>query len=359
MSDLALELRAARPVAPEALRQRVVEIAAHEVAPPAPHRLSLPRIRFRRAALVLVPACLAVAVLGALAHGLATSGSSGSPSLPTALVDRQPVGAPPPRAEDRAAPNAQALSRQARTAEKGLPPAIGLPPSHNRLQDYSASMRLRLDDVDGLSDATLRAMRIARGFGGYVVSVRYDSSDRQERGEAYLTLRVPVERIQNAVLRFSSLGTILDQNIVIRDVQPRVDALERRIVQLRSQIAAVDAQLRNPNVSEADRARLQFRRERLATQLRQAARSRQATIRQAQFATVSLVLTTVKAEKKATPPGRFQRTLDDAGGILLAEAAWTLLVLAVAMPFVLLLALALWGVRAARRLGDRRLLESS
>jgi len=294
-----------------------------------------------------------LAVVGALAHGLATSGGGGGTEVNALRRSGDAAHQPAVRGKDREfSPAVSPLTAQKRAG------ATSLPPSGERLQNYSASMRLRLNDVDGLSDATVKALRIARGLGGYVVSVQYGSSTR-EHGDAYMTLRVPVEHVQRAIVRFSSLGTILQQDVSIQDVQPRVDRLERRIVEFRSQIAAIDAQLGRPGLTEADRARLQFRRQRLARQLRSAVRARQGTIRHAQFATVSVVLTTEKAEKKAAAPSRFERTIDDAGGILLAEAAWTLLILAVVLPFVLLLALAVWGVRAARRFGDRRLLESS
>ncbi len=220
-------------------------------------------------------------------------------------------------------------------------------------------MRIRLRDVDELSDTTVRAMRIARGLGGYVAFVRYDTP-RSEHGDAYLTLRVPVTRAQQAIMRFSSLGRVIGQDIKIADVQPQVDALERRIVELRGRIEAIDVRLRSAGLSEAERARLEFRRGELVRALREATRARATTIRRARFATMSLTLTTAKPEKKeAAPAGRIERTLSDAGGVLVKELAWTLFVLAVVAPFALLAVLAVWGVSAARRLGDRRLLESS
>jgi hypothetical protein len=351
MSELAYELRAARPVAPESVRARVAGIAARE---PEPRRSwSFPRVRVRRAALVLVPACLALAVLGALAGALARSGGSGSERGVAASETVAQLGRPArnvPKSADAAgsALRGTATSRQ---------PSV-LPPSKRRYQDYSASMRIRLDDVDGLSAATQRAMRLARNLGGYVVSVQY-GSEGSKQGEAYLTLRVPVRRVQTAIVRLSGLGTILGQNINIQDLQQQVTALERSIVRLKSDIAAIDQRLRAPGISEAEKARLEFRRERLSNQLHDAVRARANTINRASFATVSVNLTTHKREEQAAPPGRFRDTLNDAGAILAAEAAWTLLVLAVAAPFVLLLVLVLWGVRSAKRFTDRRLLEGS
>jgi hypothetical protein len=220
-------------------------------------------------------------------------------------------------------------------------------------------MRIRLEDVDELSEATVRAMRIARRLGGYVVSVEYETP-RSDHGDSYLTLRVPVVRAQRAIMRFSSLGTVLGQNIRIMDVQPRVDALERRIVELRGRIGAIDARLRSPALGEAERARLEFRRGDLVRTLREATRARASTIRRAQFATMALTLTTAEPDKKESPPpGRVERMLGDAGAVLVKEAAWMLYVLVVAAPFVLLAALAIWGLRTVKRLADRRLLESS
>jgi hypothetical protein len=123
---------------------------------------------------------------------------------------------------------------------------------------------------------------------------------------------------------------------------------------------SIDARLRGAVLSEAERARLEFRRADLIGALREATRARAAVVRRAQFATMALTLTTAEPEKKESPPpGRVERMLGDAGAVLVKEAAWMLYVLVVAAPFVLLAALAVWGVRTVKRLGERRLLESS
>src|SRR5919201_7035015 len=75
--ELALELRAARPSASPELRARVLEVAARKQ--PARRRLTLPPLR--RFALVAVPAALAIAVGGALVHGLANSGPPAKQNL--------------------------------------------------------------------------------------------------------------------------------------------------------------------------------------------------------------------------------------------------------------------------------------
>src|SRR6266516_2870617 len=65
--ELATELRAARPTASAGLRERVLEIAARE-QPPRSRRFPLPPLRR--------VAALALAIGGALVHGLTLSGQN-------------------------------------------------------------------------------------------------------------------------------------------------------------------------------------------------------------------------------------------------------------------------------------------
>src|SRR5947209_8060436 len=72
--ELATELRGARPRASSDLRERVLAIAARE-EPHRPRRFTLPPLR--RLTVVAVPAALALAIGGAVVHGLVHSGTSG------------------------------------------------------------------------------------------------------------------------------------------------------------------------------------------------------------------------------------------------------------------------------------------
>src|SRR5215217_505282 len=91
------ELRAARPVAPDSLRERVAAGARRE--PEA--RFSPPSwYSVRRVALVAVPACLAVAIGVPLIDGLVNSGSSPTveASRPATYTTEEAFGALPHRA---------------------------------------------------------------------------------------------------------------------------------------------------------------------------------------------------------------------------------------------------------------------
>jgi hypothetical protein len=324
--ELAAELRDARPVASTELRERVSEIVGRERPAPRP-RFSLPP--FRRLALVAVPVALSVAVGGALVHGLASSGSNGQKAAPTPLGHGAGVirTAPPPRA-----------------LELGKQPFSGVVPNSSaRLQQYGAYLRLEVKNLNGLSDTTKRAMRFARDVGGYVAYVRY-SSPKEGQGSASLIVRVPVDRVQDVIEEYSNLGTILSQRINIVDVTKAVEEQAREIARLNAQIARIEA----GGVTRQERYRLAE----LKARLDYLTKHRAATVRRAQFARVALELAT-KPKKAVAPAGRFDRTMSNAGGVLLREAEILLYALIVAGPLLLLGG----AIIAAGRARDRRLFE--
>ena len=264
------EIRAARIVSSPELRERVLALAA--AVPPAPPRRELP---WRRMTLVLVPACAALALAGALAAGLATSGKSGSTAASGGAV-REAAPQTAFSAQDQVAPSAKS---------SGSGAAGSLPVTPGRAQLYEAQLTLKVKD---LSAATKRALRLTRGFHGYVRSVDYGAG--RERGTATLVLRVPVGSIQEALVRYSALGTIVDQHVSIQDVQPQLDRRFRQMQTLRDSIAKLQARLENPGLSAAERKTLE---DELVATRRQLAVLQQAQARQqrqASLATVSLDL---------------------------------------------------------------------
>lgn len=302
--ELVRELRSAPPEAPPALRERVREIAAR---PPVQER------RFRLT-WVLAPAA-AAAVAGAVVIGIVSSGGE--------------------RPEQVATPEAgRTTLKQADTASAG---ASGAPVAPGkRAQLYVADITLRVRD---LSAKTQEALRITRGLGGYLRVVDY--GEGTGRGNANLVLRVPIERVQQAIVRFSQLGTILDQQVKVRDVQPQLDKRFRRIAELRRTI---------PTLAGDALAAAQAELEVLQT-----AQARER--RQASFATVSLNLTTKEADT-AVPaaPGRIERALERAADVLTAELVAVVYAVVVAAPFILLGIALIAFARAQRRRTDRRLL---
>jgi hypothetical protein len=354
--DLAEKLRSAPPSARPELRQRVLALAAAE---PAVHRRRRPRLR---PALVLAPAVLLVAVVGVVGLRSVNVGDSGTQATATGALEGEGV-----RSVDTARERAPRAVEALRPATSGEAFAGGnrsgrtwdaatLPPGR-RLQRYGAELRVNVRDLDELGEATRQAMRTTRGLGGYVVVADY-GAPTSEDGESLLVVRVPIARVQDAIFRFSQLGTILSQQVRIQDLQAGFNRTEERIRSLRRSIADVERRLAAPDLTPEERANLRFRRLDLRQSLTAQLRARESTLREGSLARISLTLTTREgAEPVPSRPGYFERTLRDAFSVVGKAIAWTLYVLVVAAPFLALALLVALAERARRRRADERLLE--
>jgi hypothetical protein len=350
--DLTLELRAGKPTASTELRERVLAVAEREALPR--RRYSLPPLR--KLALVAVPAVLAVAIGGALVHGLATSGSSkehdrAAPS--TRAAGGGSIGSPVTIGSPVIQPRAGARFLTGKGAKRQA--LVGIPNASTRLQQYGATLRVEVENREALSEATKRAMRVARLLGGYVASVRY-SAPAHGRGSAVIVVRVPVDRVQDAVEEYAGLGTILDQHVSILDVTRKVNQETRTIRTLHRKIATIERRLADPSLSAAERARLEALLAYDRARLRRAEQSKALTVRRANFARIALDLRT-KPKQAAAPASRFERTMSDAGSVLVRETEILLYALIVAGPLLLLGAAAIGAARLSQRRRDAQLLD--
>jgi hypothetical protein len=320
---IAKQLRASKPAASAALRERVAALGPE----PAPRwSFSWPS---RRLVLGLAAA--------ALLASLVAAGLTRAPNKPRA------EGFQPSVSQHGASAGARAYTPQTelKAAKDNLPVfgAASVPSaSPARLQRYQATLRLRVKDVESLSRATRRAMTLARSLGGYVGEVQY-STHAGKRGGARVVLRVPVGSVQAALTTLTGLGTILQQQTGILDVTRRADRESRQIAKLEKQLETA-----SPQEAPAIRAHLRTLQ---AKHLR--------LLRSASLARIVLTLTT--PTKEAATPSRLHRTLDDAGGVLLRELQFLLYALVVAGPLLLIGGAGLATARAARKRSDRRLLE--
>ncbi|MFL5930227.1 MAG: DUF4349 domain-containing protein [Gaiellaceae bacterium] len=364
------------------LRERIRELAAAEPESEPRRRAVLGY----RPSFAHVGALAAAVLLIAIAIPIATMrGDQGSPeasdagssgpvvnqdvrALRDAQTPGRPPGAPPPAPPpppmalappvpggggggSYAAPKATPAPPERARADRAAPL-----PSTTRAQDYSANIKLHVADHDELSDAVQSAIRTTRQLGGYVTYVDYGTSGKKD-GEATLAVRVPVSRVQAAVARFSQLGTILEQQTEVVDLQARIDKITRDIQQRRDRIAKLEAELKDPTLSDAERNRLEARLVQAKRGLANAQRGRAGVIRQSRYAKLDLAFTTEKRNEPAPPPSDLRKTLDDALGILGAELGVLLYVLIAGAPFIALAILAWFGARAARRASGRRVLE--
>jgi hypothetical protein len=333
-SILARELRNARLAAPPHLRARVLELAARE---PEPRPRRRPALRLRRVALAVGAAAAVAAIAAAVGGGL--FGAASSPSRRA-----EPAGAL------REAAGAAVGQAPLQSSARGSAP---LAPARTRAQDYEATLRLR---VPNLSRATKRVLQLTRGYGGYVRSVDYGSG--ASAGSADLVLRVPVGSVQAAIVRFSELGTILEQHVSIRDVQPALDVRFRRLQALRVQIAGLQRRLAGANLDDAQRKLLEAQVARARAQLVALERVQAQAEKRAGFATVSLALTARKALVAPPHRGRVGRALDHAVSILMRELVILVYVAVVAVPLLALVLLLAGGERMRRRRANERLLAS-
>ena len=331
--ELVRDLRAVPAPAPVRVRERV-----RALGEPAQRR-SFATLPWRRSLLVLAPACLLAVVAAAVVHGVVNS--RGRPE--------QSVTAEKPVWE-----TAQQGALDNGSVTRGGPGIV--PPNPGRRQDYEAAMTLRVKDLDALTERTNDAMRVVRSHGGYVASVR-QSTPAGQPGQADLVLRVPVGRVEEALLQLSGLGTVLDRELSVVDLEQALRQQQARIVRLKVFIVRATEQLQGELPADV-RLRLQLQLQEARSSLGRATRAHKATLDEAAFSRIALTLTTQKAS--AAPikgeSGRFERAARDAGAFLADAGAVVLFLLIVLSPVLVLAAALVLAVRAYRRRDERRLL---
>jgi hypothetical protein len=356
--DLIHELRASRPAAPADLRARVRELAAGEAAsaPSLVERLRL-RLPTRRLGLVVLPAAAAIAIATAGVAGLARSDAPTS----EALTQRERLEAALDERNQSPVPGFTTESQGGTPATGALAPAVPTTRSAdaqtlattNRAQRVSASLMIEVDDSDAVSSSAQKALDLTRRLGGHVLSSTVVTG---EDANATITVRVPVARVQEAVVQLSALGSIVTQQVSIEDLQATLDSLARRERSLRAQIAGIVARLESESLDAETRARLEARVKNLRAELRSLRRVTSATNAEARMSTIQLSLVTTESQGGVAPASRLDRTLDEALNVLVWEGVIVLAIAIVAAPFALM-ALALWlGRRLYRRREEDRLL---
>jgi hypothetical protein len=344
------EIRAAKPVAPSTLRDRVRAIAVEKPA----REPFLARFRTRQLVLV-APVTLVVALAAATVIGLTRDGVVNGGGDQTAASGARDATVTAPSSELTAPQRALQVPDQANEA-LGVPQtkAGSIPPASGQLQRYEAELRLRVDDVEALSSATKRAQQIALSQGGSIASLQYDAPATGV-GSAQITLRIPISKVQSAMTQLSALGTIVGQRYGIEDLQLQADSLQSQIEAKQRQIAAILSQLESTTLSDANRAVLRSRLANARAQLKDLREGLAGTRAEAKTATVYLSLTTEKIDPAAVGGSR----LDDIKDVLAWEGIALLYFLVVAGPFIVVGFLVWLVLRLRRRQVETRLLEQN
>jgi hypothetical protein len=348
--ELVRELRALPTAAPEHVQERVRALGEPTRPPSLYERLLT--VPWRRSLLVLAPVCVLGLVSAAVIHGVLNSSPERATVAPTTAKANPRAGAEDQR---RDAEEGRAVFGTATTPT--LSSALPVP-NPDRLQDYEASMTVRVKDVEALSDRANEAMRVVRSYGGYVVSLEQSTASGRP-GQADLVLRVPVTRVEDALMRLADLGTVIDRQLSIRDLERVVQQQRARILQLKLFIAKAVERLKGSLPADV-RLRLELQLEQARRDLSLATKANKGTLREASLSRIALTLTTQKPIGAAQPgPGRIERAARDAGSFLAAAGAVVLFLLIVLSPLIVLAVAALWGTRAYRRREERRLLAST
>jgi hypothetical protein len=347
--ELVRELRELPTAAPESVRERV-----RALGEPAPRR-SFPVLPWRRSLLVLAPACALALVAAAVVHGVLNSGGGEQTSSARAVSGEAQKGA-------RSNPDTHFGAVTTPDFGLSLGPVAGdtvVPPNPSRRQDYEATMTLRVKDLDALTDRTNEAMRLVRSYGGYVASVHQYTQTGQP-GQADLVVRVPIGHVEAALVRLSDLGTVLNRQVSIVDLEQALRQQQERIVRLKVFIARATEQLKSDLPADV-RIRLQLQLQQARADLARATRAHKSTLDEAAFSRISLSLTTQKpvVPSKKGGAGRFERAARDAGSFLAGAGAVILFLLIVLSPLIVLAAAGVLGLRTYRRREERRLLASA
>ena len=365
---LVSELRANPPVAPERLRQRVLEGA------PAPRRQ---RSGKRKLVLVVVPAAIVLAVGAALVHGFVSSGSRNSrtaapvlgvlgPSNTTPSAAYGSVHVPQSKVRQQHGKQVFSTSGEALQADSlnaaAAPTAVGaaaersLTIPKNRLVHAVASLQVGVKSSN-LSDKTNEASQIVGSFGGYAQSVRYQAT-HQGDGEALLALRVPVQNAQKAIAKLGNLGTLLSQQVSTQDLQAKLNGQNSGIGSLRRAIAVYENALQSTTLTASERVAIQIKLNNARHALARLRHARNGTLASGATADISLLLTTQGHAIVAPHHGgstRIGRLLGSAAHFLALEGIILLYALIVLAPVLLLGALAWWILRERRRREERLL----
>jgi len=361
MGALLDELTVGEIAPPAELRARVRSLSATPaVAPSAARRL--PRLSLGRPRrLVPLLGCglaIAAVVTGVLITQTRPPAERvAEPNLKAADQELAPV-------VDSGSRDRKALQQPATTSQglvQAPPSASAAPlPDGQRAQDYAASLRLSVGSVAQLSRSTQTVLDTVRSLGGAVETVDYGTPSAGS-GSALIAVRVPVARAQEALTRFSSLGTITAQQVQIRDLQTGLDQESNRARALRHRIALIKAKLLSPTLTTEDRAALEGRLADSQTGLESVLRGIHATQQRAAFARFSLELDTGRGAAVSPPahPGAFEDTADDALGVISVVGRGALFAAIVGGPFLLIAGGAWWLARRVRRRAARRLLETS
>jgi hypothetical protein len=281
---------------------------------------------------------------------LALAALACSPAAETAPERGDLSGEASPAATASEAAPAQGEATEARSVEEQVP----FPPGVRVIRD--ARLELRVEE--GSFEKQWESLgTIAADLGGYLsdasVGVEERGEDRYAFGTA--TLRIPVNRFEDALARFGELGERLSLNVTSQDVSEEYVDLEARLRHWRA-MEAFHLELldRATTVEEALKVQAQLQQIQLTIEQLEG-RIRYLDSRTA-FATVSVFITEAPGPVVIEPlseQSELAQAFEQAGRVLMATFGFLIVAAAAVFPLALLggVIYLLW--RLGRRLAPR------
>lgn len=355
---LAEEVRASAPRMDAAFAARLDEAARARTAPARDVLRDRSGERRRasrrpRAWLAIPAVALPAAVAVVVAIGLRAGPDGPSVtdlSAPAGGAPTTALGAPPsaPGAAGESGPVAEPSAAGATGA--AAPTASSPAPARGRQVERGAALTLAAP-ADRLADVADGVIRVTDGVGGHVARSEVQSAGRS--GYASFDLRVPAERLADALRGLSRLAHVRSRSEQTEDVTARFDAARARLADARAERRALLAALgraTTANQTASLRARLALVRSQLAA----AAGDLAAVRRRARTARVAVTIEPARGAGSTPPPGAGDRwtpgdALRDAGRILGVVLGILIVGTAALAPPTLLAGLALLVAAALRR----------
>ncbi len=336
LADLAVDLRAERPVPPEEFIEALDARAAAGFAQPQ-HTIAPQRRRRRVTPLVAATgAAVFIAVVAIVSSNLFSSDGGGEFRSKTSQAEDQASSG------DSSAPTPQRQASPSLSVPTPVPGGGTAPTVRPRKVEQAASITLAAprNEVEDVADGVIRT---ADRYGGFVLHSSVSAGDRNAR--AKIDLRIPSSRLTDAIADLSELAHVRSRSQRADDITARFSYPRRELADATGERRALLAQLARattPNETASIRARLQIVNDRIDTA--------RATLRRLQNrVTYASIAVAVEEGAPAADDGGSWSAGDAWGSALdVLRVSFGVLVVGLAglVPLTLLLALAYAGRRA-------------
>ncbi len=282
----------------------------------------------RRSARIAV-AAIVVALLAAAC----SAASDEEAAAPEAVSGGSVVGYPADEASAGSTEEKIGLSRVA-DGDAGVLLAAGDGPIDARvIRDGSIELRI---DPGSFGSVAAQVRVIATDLGGYVASgeSRVEEYDAERYAVGWFTIRVPVERFDDAVARLSGLGENVSSSLSSRDVTEEYVDLEGRLDYWREQEAFYTRLMREAETID-DLVTIQTRMQDVLLNIEQIEGRLRYLDARTQYATLTVGLTEVPGEPVLAgfgDGGPIARAFAQAGEVLVATVAFLIVGTAVLIP---------------------------